>query len=312
MAIKPELEAWIKTLPEATQKLLMPEFEKEEVQKTIGAHFVPRSEVSKALDTKDQEVAAQRQQLEADQRAAQAAKQSYDTFKASEEKRVQKFYADTNAALANEQAQRKAYEKRLGDLVSQGLITQEEATVAKQEFTPVPAAQPPVETKKYVSKDDLESTIVGSYAQNARNIARLNDIASLHQELFGERLNQRELVETALKSEGNKTVEQIWAEKYGVEQKRAELQKAQFEAEKKAAIEEALVRDRSERAIAGDNAPYSGLDDPVTGHKHILSIFSEKDGKSRGLGVSPAVAKATEAWRQKQATAGVGNGNKTG
>jgi hypothetical protein len=315
MPIKPELKEWLDRLPlkDEVKSILNGELEKDEVQTKFFETMVPRSEYSKTLNAKDQEVAAQRQQLEVDQRAAQAAKQSYDTFKASEEKRVQKFYADANAQLAAEQAQRKAYERRLGELVAQNLITQEEATVAKQEFVPQ-APVPPVapEGRKYVTEDKLLEAVGTTQTQYVHAIAKINDIADAHFDLFGVRLNRQELVDKTLqlsKTNPGVKVEQVWAETYKVQEKQAELAKQAEESRIKAAVDEALVRDRSERAIAGDNAPYSGLDDPITGHKHILSIFSEKDGRSRGLGVSPTVAKAAEAYRQKQAS---GSAGKTG
>jgi hypothetical protein len=220
---------------------------------------------------------------------------------------VNKFYEDNNAALKAERDQRVAYEARLKDLVTQGLITTEEATVAKADFVAHQTAQPAIDTKRFVSKDDLDSTIGNTYIQNARNIAKINDIADAHFDLFGTRLSRDELVQATLDAnEGSKkvvTIEEVWAKKYGVAEKRAELQKTSDEARIKSAVDEALVRDRSERAIAGDNAPYSGLDDGA--NKHILSIFSSKEGSSRGLGVSPTVAKASEAFRQRQAAGSV-------
>lgn len=300
MPIKPELKEWMDRLPisEEAKKLLSPELEKDDVQNKFFETMVPRSTYSKDLDKKDQEA---RQQIENERKAALAAKQSYETFQQNEQKKVNDWYAKNNAQLVAEQNQRKAYEAKLADLVRQGLIDPEEATVAKQEFIQQQqAAQPPAETKKYVSKEDLESTIGGTYIQNARNIAKINDIADAHFDLFGTRLSRDELVQATLDAnEGSKkvvTIEEVWAKKYGVAEKRAELQKLAEEQRIKAAVEEAVVRDRSERAIEGGNAPFNGLDD--SGNKHILSIFSSKDGKHRAMGVSPGVAAATEAWRQ--------------
>jgi len=301
MPIKPELKEWMDKLPlsENVKTILSGELEKDEVQTKFLDSYVPRSSFSKELDKKDQEVQTAKQQIEAERKAALVAKQSYETFQQSEQKKVNDWYEKNNKALLAAQSQLKAYEARLGDLVSQGLITPEEASVAKTDFIQQQQAQPPVE-RKYVSKEDLDSTIGNTYIQNARNIAKINDIADAHFDLFGTRLSRDELVQATLDAnEGSKkvvTIEEVWAKKYDVATKRAELQKAADEARIKSAVEEAVTRDRSERAISGDNAPYSGLDD--SGNKHILSMFSSKDGKHRAMGVSPGVAAATEAWRQ--------------
>ncbi len=306
MAIKPELKEWLDKMPlsDNVKTILNGELEKDDVQNKFLDVMVPRSTYSRDLNNKDQEA---RQLVEAEKKAALAAKQSYETFQANEQKKVNDFYKKNNDALITEQNQRKAYEARLGELVSQGLITSEEATVAKAEFTP--AAQPLAtrdEAKRYVSKEDLAQTVEQTQFQNVHAIARINDIADAHFDLFGTRLNRQELVQATLDAGGKKKVEEVWAEKYGVEQKRQELSKAQFEAEKKAAIEEALVRDRSERMVEGSTAPYTGLDDGSD--KHLLSLFSSKDGNHRGLGVTPGVAKAVEAYHQRQAASSVKSG----
>lgn len=301
MAIKPELKEWMDRLPlsEEAKKLLTPELEREEVQTKFFETMVPRSTYSRDLNNKDQEVLTAKQQ-------ATTAKQTYDTYLATEQKKVNDWYAQHNKTLVAEQAQRKAYETRLGELVQQGLITQEEATVAKAEFTPTTPVSPAPDTRRLVSKDDLATVIEQNQFQNVHAIARINDIADAHFDLFGTRLNRQELVQATLDAGGKKKVEEVWAEKYGVAEKRAELQQAKIEADKKAAIEEALVRDRSERMMEGSNAPYSGLDDGQD--KHLLSMFSAKDGNHRGLGVTPGVAKAVEAYRQRQAAGSVKTG----
>jgi len=313
MPIKPELKEWLDRLPlsEDTKKLLSPELEKDEVQNKFFETMVPRSEYSKTLNAKDQEA---KQLIENERKITLMTKNSYDTFKANEEKRVREFYDATNAQLLAAQKQAKAYESRLGELVNQGLITTEEATVAKTEFIQQQIQQPPIE-RKYVSKEDLDSTIGNTYIQNARNIAKINDIADAHFDLFGTRLSRDELVQATLDAnQGSSkvvTIEEVWAKKYGVDAKRTELSKVAEDARIKAAVDEALVRDRSERAIEGSGAPYTGLDDG--GNKHILSMFSAKDGAHRGMGVSPSVARATEAYRQKQAVSSNGTaGAKSG
>jgi hypothetical protein len=307
MAIKPELKEWMDKLPlsDNVRTILAGEMEKDEVQKAMEQSMVPRSTFSKELDKKDQEVAAQRQQIEADKKAAAAAKQSYETYLASEQKRVNEFYDKNNKALIAEQNQRKAYETQLGKLVADGLITPEEATVAKTEFVPTQPVNP-TPSPRYASKEELAQSLEQTQFQNVHAIARINDIADAHFDLFGTRLNRQELVQATLDAGGKKKVEEVWAEKYGVEARRAELQKAADEARIKAAVDEAVVRDRSERMIEGGNAPYSGLDDGQD--KHLLSLFSSKDGVSRGLGVTPGVAKAVEAYRQKQAAGSVKTG----
>lgn len=302
MAIKPELESWIKALPEDTQKLLRPELEKDEVQKIVSETVMLRSDYSRNLDQSKKEVESAK--LAAAQQA-EAAKQGYDQFRQVEQERVNKYVTDTNQKLIQQQNQLKAYEDRLGSLVNQGLITQEEAAISKQDFIIQQQNQPVVQQpdRKYVSEEVLRKTSDELKGYGVSATAVINDIADAHFDLFGQRLSREELVaktyevneKRRLLKQPEMKVAEVWRAIYDVDKKREELQKTSDDARIKAAVDEALVKDRSERAIAGDSAPFSGLNS--NGDKHLLEIFSSQDGKARSMGVSATVAKVIEARR---------------
>lgn len=311
MPIKPELKQWMDSLPlsEDVKKLLSPELEKDEVGKKVLETVMLRSDYSRALDQKTQEVESFKQQAT---REVEAKKAGWDSFKATEEAKAKKFYEDAQAQIRQANADKAAYAQRLSDLVAQGLINAEEAAIAKTEFNQrtdagtqiqQPVSQP---AAKYVAKDEVQQLIGNTHLQNVQASARINDIADAHFDLFGVRLNRQELVEKTLEVNRQRRalgqdevyVQDVWRSVYGVDAKRQEIEQIQRQKEKEEYAAEQVTRALSERAQAGDSAPYSGLDS--NGDKHILSIFSSKDGKSRGMGVSPTVAAAAQAYRDNQ------------
>lgn len=308
--MKPSLQKWFDTLPiksEEARNALKTQLEDPEVEKIVEESVMLRSDYSRTMNEGQQKV----------QKALQDAEQlktSYATFRQQEEAKVQQFYKENRAALAKANAEKTAYATRLTALVNEGVVSPEEAAIAQDEFLAAQnaaalrdanAGANPDPVRKVVTEEKLKEALGSSQTQFVHAIGTINDIADRHFDLFGKRLNRAELIQATYAAGGNKTVIDVWKEKYGVETREAELAAAAHKKELDDAIAEALVRDRSERAIAGETAPYSSLDSG--GDKHILSIFSAKDGKARAMGVSPAVAKASEAYRRNQALKGAGN-----
>lgn len=151
---------------------------------------------------------------------------------------------------------------------------------------PAQAAQPQIDTSKFITRESL--------AQTARDAALLEgimgDLADEHRELFGTRLNRAELVREAIAS--GKTVEQQWADKFKVSDKRSELSNAAIE---KRIADAVAAKDAELRSTLPNAMLPRDVDrnNPMTSHK----IFSNAKVMSGGheetpapTGVSAAVA----------------------
>lgn len=319
MPVKPELKTWMDSLPlsEETKKLLAGDLEKDEVQKVVSETVMARSDYSRKLD----ENKTLQTQLENDRKATNDERTAVTRWKQEEEARVKKWHADNQAALAKEANQKKAYEAKLAKMVSDGWITPEEAQISNADFIanqPITQSQPVDRDGRgrFVSPDDLIAANAETRNMSVHAIAKINDLADQHFDLFGTRMNRQELVDLTLQMAEDARVnrraipkvEDVWRVHYKVDEKREEVRQAKIDLDKKAFAEEAVIRDRSERALAGDNAPYTKLDDKA-GNQHLLGLLSNsKDGSARAMGVSPTVAKAVEAYRSGK----LGSGTSTG
>jgi hypothetical protein len=125
---------------------------------------------------------------------------------------------------------------------------------APMQTTPPP---PSIDTSKFVERDAL-----GNVVDAMVNLApELMVIAQEHQELTGTRLDPRTLIaelRTRAQTKGNRKsldIRDIWSEMHDVPAKRAEADRAKYEADIKAAEERGRVAALSQQAVPGAPSP---------------------------------------------------------
>ncbi len=292
MPIKPELEAWLKTVPFSAdaQALIAKELEKEDVATKVRESVLARSDYSRHMD----ELRAKEQSLAADTQAKVAEAQSLLNSNVEWKKKNEGVLASAVRKAEQAEATLAAHQAKIRTWQEQGLLSEEDiadiaAARAASAQVP-PSAPPPAETKKYVTPDEFNKEV----ANLVYGFANFNDIADEHQRLYGSPLKRTELVAEMMKSQQAgrpKSLEEVWEEKFKVSEKRKEIERLDWEKQKEDAIQAALIKDRSERSVSGPQLP-SDLGSRDT---HILSLF--KDNKGGQHGVSEGVAAAANAYR---------------
>lgn len=141
--------------------------------------------------------------------------------------------AERDIAKADAAAER----ARLKDLQEAGLIKLEVAKEAAKEPVAVPFDP---KAHNLVTSDTLRA--VANMEGDA--IAIMADIQDEHRELFGTRINARELRKEALAQ--NKSLEEVWMTKYNVAAKRTEVAAAAQAARDKKIADDAIAKYRSE------------------------------------------------------------------
>lgn len=197
-----------------------------------------------AEDIKVLDVPAARKVYEAQLKAAadaaadaadKAAKlQAYDKwYNEVAEPTAAQLKAERDVAKADAEAER----ARLKELQTAGLIKMEEKK--NEPVTPPSAAFDP-KAHNLVTTDTLRQ--VASMEGDA--IAIMADIQDEHRELFGTRINARELRKEAIAQ--NKSLEEVWMSKYNVAAKRTEVAAAAQAARDKKIADDAIAKYRSE------------------------------------------------------------------
>lgn len=206
----------------------------------------------KALDTPIARKAWDQQQTESTKLAADR-----DKFKADKDA-YDKWYAETALPATERAIQERdvavanllAEQTRLKKLQEAGLIE-----LAEQN-NPGSTAAKPGETPAFdPAKHNLVTTdVLRAIAdKEGEAIAVMADIAEEHRELFGTRLNARELRKQAIAA--GKPLEQIWMETYNVAAKRAEKSAAEKAVYEKKIAEDAVAKYRSEQGNPSTASP---------------------------------------------------------
>jgi hypothetical protein len=152
-----------------------------------------------------------------------------------------------------------------------------------------PPQNPPLDTTKFVTKDDM----IRGVRESALVDATIYDLGNEHQALFGKPLpNAAQLVAEAVQA--GKPLRTFWEEKYKVPEKRNELQEASIQERIKAGVEAELAKRISEGALAPSVA---GRDDLKGSPVFSKPLTAPTD--AGGGGVSAAVA-AFQAGKYKQ------------
>ena len=239
-----DLQAWLKDLElsDDERKVLEPVLAKESVSKKVGESFLRQSDYSRRMNEladlkKQQEVQLQQKltELDAHEKGLVEWKGTADKTLAQREKEVERLNRElesTKNAMTKIQTE-------------YGIDVSSYATPTNN----------PVQPKTfddsvlggYVKRDDFQKAV-----EDAQKFpwvaAELMDLASEHQEVFGKRLPKaRELVERAIKEK--KSLRDVWATEYKVEDKRAEIAKKAHDDEIERVRQETEARVRSELKI---------------------------------------------------------------
>ena len=239
-----DLQAWLKDLElsDDERKVLEPVLAKEAVSKKVGESFLRQSDYSRRMNEladlkKQQEVQLQQKltELDAHEKGLVEWKGTADKTLAQREKEVERLNRElesTKNAMTKIQTE-------------YGIDVSSYATPTNN----------PVQPKTfddsvlggYVKRDDFQKAV-----EDAQKFpwvaAELMDLASEHQEVFGKRLPKaRELVERAIKEK--KSLRDVWATEYKVEDKRAEIAKKAHDDEIERVRQETEARVRSELKI---------------------------------------------------------------
>lgn len=153
---------------------------------------------------------------------------------------------------------------------------------------------PPFDTKRFVDRETFGTMAV----QMLRNQGELLELDQLHRDLFGKPMpNPQSLVDDLLaasqRGEQGATLRSTFERKFNVAERRAELNEQSIQERIKRSVDEALIKERSERALSGNRAAPDGPASPV-----MAAVAKQGPVGGAREGVMNAVA-AYEAMRAK-------------
>lgn len=219
---------------------------------------------------------------DAEREKAVKSKEDYDTW--FNEKALPENLA-VNKALAESRAREASMRELYKQAKDRGLSLQAIEAGFEPEVVP-PAGgggnQPTVlDSSKFVSLE----TFGDAYAKTGDAIALANDLAWEHRELFGTRLNTRELLADARSQK--KSIDQVWETKYNVPGKRAEIAASQAKAHDDKIREEERARMASEygnpalRAPVDSRSPFTRENKPPSQATQPWMQSAEQNSQAR-------------------------------
>lgn len=285
MALKPEVKAWLDSLPlgKEAKEVLEKEAEREEVQVKLRETVLARSDYSRSMDAlRTQE---------------QALKAEADTAKQRAESLIQanvKWRNDNQGVLAKavEDAKKKEAilaqaQQRIQSLVDQGLPIDPRDILGDPSDHRGEPPQPLAPGKRVFNEDQMAELMKRKEMEFAFAMANFEDLADQHRRLFNESLNRKELVKEML--EKGKTLEDVWREKYKVDDKEKELAEAEITERVQKAVAEERTKILSERYAPGSPVAGIGL-----GDEHIINVLKPTGTGGR----SDAVQAAMDSWQK--------------
>jgi hypothetical protein len=283
MPLKKEVEDWIKSLPlkkefkEAFEK----ELENDELQTKVRESVMFRPDYSRSMD----QLKADREKLEGE--VAQAKANADGLFNANMKWREDnaKVYQDTLAVAQERERQLLEYNQRLKYLVDTGQL---DPRLLEGTANPPPSnhGTPPANPQQYLTPQQMQQALLEKEKQFAYAVANIEDMADQHKTLFGQSLNRKELISDMLKS--GKSLEDVWKEKYKVDDKMKEIADKDFNDKIAAARADERTKVLSEN-MASPGGPVSramdsGLD------RHIMNIVKPTQGAGTSDAVKAAMA----------------------
>lgn len=260
-------------------------------EEAIGKGYLAQEDYSRQMDERqkayDEQVEGLNSQLKAvaDLRA-EAQKEREETGKAGKalEARMQKAEAQRDALVGR-------LEKDFG-------VSRQDLVSDLGDLQPEP--------KRGDSAPDFEALLAKSRTEAMQLANRtldagfeIDDLLDEHQELFGKRIRRAELaakIREVAAQNPKVTNREVWEKTYGVAAKRDEIAKATRQKDIDAAVQEALVKDRTDRMMNPDR----GGQAPDAYRSPVMRIEQDKT-KRPASGVSDLARRGAEIVRQKLA-----------
>lgn len=289
MSLKPETEAWLKSLPlskelgEALTKELEANHETEvKVRETV----LGRSEINRKFD----ELKAEREKLET--ASATAQKKADSMLDANV-----KWRKDNEAVVVKALEDQRKLESKLVATNAKLKLLADQGVIDPGELEPN-AELPKTPDAKYMTQAEVERYWKEKESELGRNvgfgIANFGDVADEHFRLFGTHLKRTDLMKEI--ADKNISLEDAWEKKFSVAAKRTELAETQRKQEIDQARAEERLKVLSEISVSPGGLGRSELlDDGI--NKHILNIVKPTNS---GSGVSDAVAAAKASWAKHE------------
>lgn len=238
---------------EAEAAELVPRFDGERAKKLEGG-FLRQADYSREMNKLKAEVNKQQAELQAANERLNAELADWAAVQAGRQQEV----AGQREALHQAQQEQLRLTQLVTTVAEQaGLDPQKVLQGAKVTPPKEEPKTPPIDLNGYVKQDQL-APVIGSLITLP---AELQAIADEHFELYGKRLDTRELVKELTTRAGTKgntkslDVRTIWEETHGVPQKREEVSKARYDEALKAAEARGYERARTEEALPGQPPP---------------------------------------------------------
>lgn len=147
---------------------------------------------------------------------------------------------------------------------------------------------------EYLTRDDLLAGAV--------DILRLRDqerrLANQHKQLFGEELDNFTDLVIEADTNGQK-LEDAWAAKYGVNEKRESIRKADFDAAVAKAFNDGKMQGQTERSIPTT----AGMNGSLYGQPTLTDMLQDKPRDGSKAQDGEIIQRAALDWRQRQAEA---------
>jgi hypothetical protein len=290
MALKPELESWLKQVsakasPELSA-LLTKELEKDELATVWKDTVMARSDYSRAQDELRKE--GEKLTAEANQRKHEAEA----LLKANTDWRTTNVAAYEQALKAKEQADAELtlHRAKIKTLAEQGLIDPNDPSLIVSNQQVVKKEEPKV---NHLTQEAFEAELAKREMSYVKGMTYFEDLADEHFQLTGQRLKRTELVTELEKSPGL-SLQQVWEKKYNIPQIKADLAEKQIQERIAKEVAESIAKDRSERATDVHAFRPRELDSDGE-NKHILSLFQNQTNATQA---SDAVRAAKASWER--------------
>lgn len=239
-----DLQSWLKDLElsDEERKVLEPVLAKDQVSKKIGESFLRQSDYSRKMN----ELGEERKKLEATLQQKLGEIDQYEqglvSWKGNADKTLETREAEVRKLNEELKSTREAMSK-----------IQQDYGIDPGQYVAAPSRAVPEKQideavlGNFVRRDDFQKA-VSDAMQFPQVAAELMDLNSEHYELFGKRLpSNRGLIESAIKNK--KSIREVWADQYKVEDRRAELSKKSHDEEIERVRQETEARVRSELKI---------------------------------------------------------------
>lgn len=278
MALDPNVQSWLDELKktgaisEDELKVISGVAEKPQAGEFIKGSVLRQSEFSKKLN----EISELKKNVEAEQEKAQRFGSDLAKWKVGADENFRKAIVD------REEAQKK-YSTAVAKLTAIGTtygIPENEYKL--EDGVIVPSNQPPVDTKNYLTREDVEGLLKKFSTEAALTDASVHDLNVRHMTLYGKPLpNAIEFVQEALKN--GKSLSGYFQEKFNVQQREKDLLEESIQ---KRINEEVAVRETKIRSELQVPAPRASDHGSLLFNENFNPKIPEQAGDAVGAAVA--------------------------